>query len=437
MAEIEIKGDKIVTKSKSKSETKSLPTVNPQAADYSDKSAPEIDSVPSETSNKKSGRTGLKLLGCLFVLGFVAITFFVGGIALYIKAEPILEERGIMQLLRDGEAKVSEVITPEGERETVKITSEESVITSVVQETMDSVVTIAVSQLDFNADNGGVIASTNNIGTGFIVDPQGYILTNQHVVSDGSVTYEAILNDGRSFEIESIARDDVNDIAIVKIDADDLKAVELGDSDSLIPGQMVIAIGTPLGEFAGSVTTGVISGLNRTVSTGSGSFFGAAKQFEDVIQTDAAVNPGNSGGPLLNSAGEVIGINFATTSGADNISFALPINRAKSRIEEFRAKGRFIIPYVGIQYQMISEADAKSYRNVVPGAFVARVVADSPAATAGLQRGDIIAEINGEKLTKSFAALIQGYEVGDKLKMRVFRDGNYRDVEVTLVELKQ
>jgi serine protease Do len=137
-----------------------------------------------------------------------------------------------------------------------------------------------------------------------------------------------------------------------------LATLQLGNSDSLKPGQLVIAIGTPLGEYAGSVTTGVVSGLNRSVTAGSQGFWGIAKTYEDVIQTDAAVNPGNSGGPLLNSSGEVIGVNFATTSVAENISFALPANFVSRRLDEYRKYGKFMKPYLGVEYQMISEQEA-------------------------------------------------------------------------------
>jgi len=135
---------------------------------------------------------------------------------------------------------------------------------------------------------------------------------------------------------------------LIKVDATDLSPIDFGDSENIVVGQTVIAIGTPLGDYAGTVTTGVISGLERSVTTGASWFGETSKDYENVIQTDAAVNPGNSGGPLLNTMGEVIGINFATTTNADNISFALPINVVKNRVEEYITYGKFIKPYLGL-----------------------------------------------------------------------------------------
>ncbi|HRX43951.1 MAG TPA: trypsin-like peptidase domain-containing protein, partial [Candidatus Dojkabacteria bacterium] len=251
----------------------------------------------------------------------------------------------------------------------ITITQEEDVVIKVVKNSSPSVVSIAVSQVTLRRGEG-LVDEVSNIGTGFIVDPSGIIVTNQHVVSDISATYKVITSDGKEYEIVEIVRDDGNDIAILKIDATQLPALELGDSDTLVVGQTVIAIGTPLGEYAGSVTTGVISGTNRSVTTSSGWFGSTTKTYENVLQTDAAVNSGNSGGPLISTEGKVVGINFATTANADNISFALPINTVKQRLEEYRVYGKFIKPYVGISYQMISEYQAIYYTDVVAGALV-------------------------------------------------------------------
>jgi serine protease Do len=218
---------------------------------------------------------------------------------------------------------------------------------------------------------------------------------------------------------------------LLKIEAEDLAILNLGNSDNLKPGQLVIAIGTPLGEYAGSVTTGVVSGLNRSVTATSHGFWGIAKTYEDVIQTDAAVNPGNSGGPLLNSSGEVIGINFATTSVAENISFALPANFVARRLDEYRKYGKFIKPYLGIEYQMISESQARIYEDVVAGVLIMRVVADSPASKGGLKRLDIITEVDGKPVVESFANIIQQYGVGEEMKLTVLREGE--DVEIVVI----
>ena len=313
---------------------------------------------------------------------------------------------------------------------TINVNPDEKRVIDVVQQNMESVVSIAVNEFRFSQTEG-VIDISNNIGSGFIVDSDGLIITNQHVVSDRNSDYQVITQDGDSYDIVEIVRDDVNDVALLKIDAVDLNAIDLGDSDALAPGQTVIAIGTPLGEYAGSVTTGVISGLERSVTTSSGGFFSINKTFENVIQTDAAINPGNSGGPLLNTAGQVIGVNFATTSGADNISFALPINFVKSRIDEYKRFGKFLRPYFGIEYQNISQEVANSYDDIVAGAFVRSVRDGSPAQKAGVQRGDIVTKINGDDVGRSFSSIIQRYDVGEEIEVSIYRNG--ATVELTAI----
>ncbi|MDX9739181.1 MAG: trypsin-like peptidase domain-containing protein [Candidatus Dojkabacteria bacterium] len=315
----------------------------------------------------------------------------------------------------------------------ITITEEENVIINVVKESSESVVSIAVTQLSLEQGEG-IVDRVSNIGTGFIVDSNGIIITNQHVVSNTQASYIAITNEGKKYSVTEIIRDDSNDIAILKVDATNLKAIELGDSDNLLAGQTVIAIGTPLGEYAGSVTTGVISGLRRSVTTSSGWFGSTTKVYENVIQTDAAVNPGNSGGPLISTEGKVVGVNFATSSGADNISFALPINIVKQRLSEYITYGKFIKPYIGISYQMISEYEALYYKDVVAGALVITVDPKGPASKAGIERGDIITKINKESVENSFASLIQSFKVGDEIELELWNAGKSRDVKVTLVE---
>ena len=197
---------------------------------------------------------------------------------------------------------------------------------------------------------------------------------------------------------------------------------------------MLFRSGTPLGEYSGSVTKGIVSGLNRTVSTSSSWYGGTSKTYEGVIQTDAAVNPGNSGGPLLNSQGEVIGINFATTSDADNISFALPINTVKEKIEEYRTYGKFIQPYLGVSYQMISELQAYYYTNIVAGAFIQSIDTDGPAYAAGIRKGDIITKFGEDDVDTSLLTLIQKHKVGDKVDAEYYRAGDTKTVTVTLTE---
>ena len=316
------------------------------------------------------------------------------------------------------------------------VTEDEANTINIVKQMQESVVSIAISQITLKQGEG-LTDLTNNIGTGFIVDDSGIVVTNQHVVSDTTSSYKIVSYLGDEFEVTKILRDDVSDIALLRIDKKDkeLKSLKLGDSDKLLVGQNVIAIGTPLGEYAGSVTSGIISGLNRSVSAGTGWFGTTTKTYEGVIQTDAAINPGNSGGPLINSQGEVIGVNFATTSGVDNISFALPINKVKSRLEEYKTHGKFIRPYLGVSYQMISEYEALYYKDVVPGALVVRIDPVSPAYEAGIRRGDFITEFGGEKTINSLGELIQKHKVGEEVEVKVWRAGVEQSFKVKLGEM--
>jgi len=190
-------------------------------------------------------------------------------------------------------------------------------------------------------------------GTGFLISKDGLILTNKHVVADKDAEYTVITNDGRKFKAQVLARDPLNDLALLKVKGiEGIEPLKLGDSDKLELGQTVIAIGNALGEFRNTVSVGVVSGLKRTVSASGG---GMVETLEDVIQTDAAINPGNSGGPLINLKGEVVGINTAMVKGAQNIGFAIPINQAKRMLEKVKKYGKIVYPFLGIRYVIIDE----------------------------------------------------------------------------------
>lgn len=381
-----------------------------------------------EVKDKKSTRLNfdnykhLKVFGISLLVISVIIGILVGIILLFENVKPLRELFTKESIEQDDNKDVN-----------ITVTEEENVIINVVKDASPSVVSVAVSQVKLKSGEG-LVDEVSNIGTGFIVDPNGIIITNQHVVSDVSSSYKIITSDGKEHEVVEILRDDSNDIALLKIDATSLNDLELGDSDNLVAGQTVIAIGTPLGEYAGSVTTGVISGLNRSVTTSSGWFGSTTKMYENVIQTDAAVNSGNSGGPLINTEGKVIGINFATTSNADNISFALPINTVKQRLTEYRTYGKFIKPYIGISYQMISEYQAMFYENIVPGALVMSLDPDGPASKVDIKRGDIITKVNNKAVEESFSYIIQSYKVGEEISLELWKDAQTRTVKITLAE---
>ncbi len=283
-------------------------------------------------------------------------------------------------------------------------------------------------------------------GSGFLVSPDGLIITNQHVVSDNNAEYTVFLNDGTKYNAKVLARDSASDLAVIKIDASNLRYLDFANSDELKVGQTVIAIGNALGEFRNTVSVGVISGLSRSITAGDGQ--GQSEQLEGVIQTDAAINPGNSGGPLLNISGQVIGVNVAIASGSENIGFALPANLAKDTTNSVKETGKIVRPYIGVRYTDITPGlVAKNNLSVDYGALVIRgsspdelaVVPGSPADKAGIKEGDIILEVDSKKLTSkaSLASVIRQHKVGDSLTLKMLSQGQEKTVTVTLAEAKQ
>lgn len=281
-------------------------------------------------------------------------------------------------------------------------------------------------------------------GTGFIVSSDGLILTNKHVVSDEKAEFTVLMNDGQKHPAKVLALDPVQDIAVLKIEKKNLPVLALGDSDAIAIGQTVIAIGNALGEFRNTVSVGVISGLRRTITAQGG---GVSETLDDLIQTDAAINPGNSGGPLLNLNGEVVGINTAMTQAAQNIGFALPINKAKKDVAQVKKTGKITYPFLGVRYILLDAETAKKNNLTVDyGALVSRgdtatdfaVTPGSPADIAGIAENDIILEVNGKKITKDnpLAKVIQAHAVGDSLKIKILHKGQEKIISATLTERK-
>lgn len=278
-------------------------------------------------------------------------------------------------------------------------------------------------------------------GTAFFISEDGMLLTNAHVVSDKEADYTVLTNDGKQYPAKVLARDTIRDLAILKVEGGPFLTLKLGDSDKLQIGQTVIAIGNALGEFKNTVSVGVISGLGRKVTASGG---GTIETLEDVIQTDAAINRGNSGGPLLNLRGEVIGVNFAMASGAENIGFAIPINQAKKDIEQVKKIGKIAFPFLGVRYVIINDEIQKQYNLPVNyGAWVIKgdqgesaIFPNSPAEKIGLKEKDIILEFNGEKITTEnpLAKIIMKYSPGDKITLKVLRNNTENIFEVTLGE---
>lgn len=273
-------------------------------------------------------------------------------------------------------------------------------------------------------------------GSGFIVSEDGLIVTNRHVVNEDDVTYTVYLNNGDSYEATVIDRDLTTDLAIMDIDAEGLPALELGDSDALQVGQSVIAIGNTLGEYENTVTKGIVSGLARDLGA----------QYSGLIQTDAAINEGNSGGPLLNLSGQVIGINTAVDRSGEGIGFAIPINQALVAIESVKEEGRIIRPGLGIRYIPIN-AEIAEINNLANdfGAYIRGgqndslfgVIPGSPAEEAGLLEGDIILEVDGQRIDEEnpLSNMVTRYSIGDIVELRVLRKEEELTISVTLDEL--
>ena len=273
-------------------------------------------------------------------------------------------------------------------------------------------------------------------GSGFILTQDGYILTNYHVVESSS-TITVTTYDGTSYDAKLVGYDESNDIAVLKIDAADLVPVVLGDSDTLNVGDSVVAIGNPLGELTFSLTTGSVSALDRPVTFSTGTTM-------NLIQTDCAINSGNSGGALFNMYGEVIGITNAKYSSSsssseasiDNIGFAIPIDQVRSIFESIITNGYIVKPYIGVTISDVS-AESQSY-GLPEGAAIRSVTENGPAAEAGLQTGDIVTAVNGEAISNSsdLKKYVQAAAAGDEMELTVYRQGQTLTLTITIGEQK-
>ncbi|HCC83241.1 TPA: hypothetical protein DEP96_00145 [Candidatus Uhrbacteria bacterium] len=281
-------------------------------------------------------------------------------------------------------------------------------------------------------------------GSGFIISADGYVVTNQHVVADKEASYTIFLNDGSEHEATVVALGDVYDIALLKIDngGKDLAYLQFGDSEQLKQGQSVIAIGNALGQFRNTVSVGVVSGLSRSVTASSGP--GQSELLQDVIQTDAAINSGNSGGPLLDLQGFVIGVNVAASNGGSNVAFALPANEVSKSIDDMKKYGHIVRPFLGVRFVTIDQQLIDVNNLIVDhGALLLRgssgelaVVPGSPADKAGLVENDIILSVDGVDVTteKPLNTLLQDRAVGDEVKLKVLHDGEEKELTVILSE---
>ncbi len=305
---------------------------------------------------------------------------------------------------------------------------EDSAVIDAVRKARPAVVTI-VNQMQsrggFFGGSSGPMAS----GSGVIVDAKGHIVTNQHVI-DGEQSLQVIYSDGSKAQATIVGSDPVADIAVLKVDGPVPAVAEFGDSSAIEPGQIAIAIGSPLGDFRGTVTEGIISALNRRVGRQQG-----------LVQTDAAINNGNSGGPLLNSLGQVIGINTlvvrSTSEGnvAEGLGFAIPSNTVRTIVDQLIAQGKVDHPYIGVSYQDVDLQIASALNlDSTDGVVVTHVDPASPGGKAGLQENDIILAIDSSKITQDnpLQTILFQHQVGDTVILTVLRDGKQLTVQIQL-----
>jgi serine protease Do len=369
------------------------------------------------------------------VAGISALTGVVtGSVAVY----QAVRQGNVSSLISSAQGvKTISTSNSSGQPVVIDTTNIETTITRAVEKIGPAVVTV-VGTLPGRMTFFGRTGSQTVSGSGVFISDQGYLLTNNHVV-EGTKQVTIVLSDGSQEKATIVGTDPFSDIAVLKAENRVPAVAALGNSDGLKPGESVIAIGSPLGTFKNTVTVGVVSATDRSIDTGQG------YQIEGLIQTDAAINQGNSGGPLVNLAGEVVGINslIVRNSGsgavAEGLGFAIPINTAWAVAQQIMEKGYFARPYLGISYQSITPDIATAYNLPVQwGAYVTDVADNSPASQAQLQVGDIITSIGGVTLdeTHSYINTLFAYKPGDQVTLELVRNGKSLQVQVTLGESK-
>ena len=337
------------------------------------------------------------------------------------------------------------------ETEYIPQTTEEEKIIKVVKENSPSVVSVvSYKDITFLFTTSDAVEekkerSRVSTGTGFIISEDGMILTNKHVVSDESAEYVVTMNDGEEYNAKVLAKDPVQDLAILKIEGEEkFSALKLGTVDEIQIGQTVIAIGNALGRYQNTVSVGVISGLGRTVIASGADL--TVEKLEDIIQTDAAINKGNSGGPLINLNGEVVGINTAVSVEGQGIGFAISIDKALRDIEQVKTIGKISYPYIGVRYfSLDKEISEENDISVDYGAWIyssgtdPAIVPDSPAEKSGIKEGDIILEVNSEKIAEdnSLAKIISNYNPFESINLKILRNEEIIYINLILDEWEE
>ncbi|AOT73088.1 2-alkenal reductase [Geosporobacter ferrireducens] len=309
----------------------------------------------------------------------------------------------------------------------------EFLVSAVAKKAMPSVVGITTQTVRQDFFFGEV--RNSGVGTGVIVDSRGYILTNAHVVDNGSAAaVQVLFHDGSTKEAKVLWNDPALDLAVIKVDGVQVTPADLGDSENIEVGEVAIAIGNPLGlQFERTVTSGIISGLGRRID------ISRSEAIEDLIQTDASINPGNSGGPLLNSKGEVIGINTAKIQSGEGLGFAIPINIAKPIVDQFIEKGEFSKVYMGIKGVDVEvfERSMGTELSVDQGVYVVEITKESPASRGGLKSGDVIVGMQGKEITTMSQLVRQMYQYrpGEQVEVKIVRDGENKTLNLTLEQV--
>ncbi len=326
-----------------------------------------------------------------------------------------------------------------GTKSAVQITDEQQAILAVRKAKASVVNILGLSKSVPTVPSVGISISVPTqsevSGTGLIMESDGLIATNNHVVEDLNMNYWVILADGKRFPAKILALDKFDDVAFIKIESSGLTPATLGDSDALETGQTVFAIGNSLGRYQNSVTRGVVSALGRALSEADGS----APRIHNLIQTDAAISNGNSGGPLVNLAGEVVGLNTLMDTGGYSLNFSIPINIVKEALQQVKTFGKISRPFLGVQFETIDQADKLSKNLTVDnGAIITVVLPNTPAALAGIKAGDIVIAVNGQKLgyNNELDLLIQKYQAGSQVTFKILRGSQTLELPVILGEYK-
>jgi len=415
----------------------STPSPAPRPVSYQTP-PPVTQQHPPPPPPRRSATPWLTTLLAIVIGAIAGAAFGVGGIYYAMTQSTWMEQ------LEPATRLLGSVTTPVSDKPVTTVTlQEDSNVVRVVEQADPAVVSI-VGRVERRSFFFNQVIESEAAGTGFVIDKEnGLILTNRHVVRENA-EYRIVASDGTHLMVapEDIHTDPLNDLAILRVPglADtNVEELILGDSSQLKPGQKLIAIGNALGKFNNTVTTGVVSALGRQVDVGP--TFGERETLVDMIQTDAAINQGNSGGPLLNTLGQVIGINTAVAGAGENIGFAIPIDSVKIVIESFLLNGKIVRPWLGISYVPLTRDLATI--NELPteeGAFVADLVGGGPSAKAGLLAGDIILSINDEPITteNTIIRTMQYYLVGAVVDVRLLRpdDPNRESPEYTEITLQ-